>query len=125
MRTVRFIIGLGFVAAWAAGCGPDCQSTCNKLYQTEQCGIVSPGQTQSELLSTCLDSCESALGTPGEVGDYDPNEYTPASVSVELQNDKQAAVWMDCVAETSCCLLGAGNECSSDNATPGYCAPVW
>ncbi len=101
-------------SAVAVGCGPDCQSTCNKLYQSEQCNIQSPGSDLTELLTTCMDSCEYALSRPGEVGDYKPTEYTPASVSVTLQNDKQAAVWMDCVSETAC-----------DYLESGYCAPVW
>ena len=102
------------VSAVAVGCGPDCQSTCNTLYQSEQCNIQSPGSDQGELLNTCMDACEDALKQPGEVGDYNPTEYTPASVSVTLQNDKQAAVWMDCVSETACEFLESG-----------YCAPVW
>jgi len=61
-----------------------------------------------------MDECESALKIPGEVGNYTPNEYTPASEPVTLENDHQAAVWMDCVAETSCEFLDGG-----------YCAPVW
>jgi hypothetical protein len=105
------LVGLSTVAV---GCGPDCQSSCSRLYQSEQCNIQSPGSDQSELLRTCEDACEYALGRSGEVGDYNPTEYTPASVSVTLQNDKQAAVWMDCVADTSCEFLESG-----------YCAPVW
>ncbi len=112
----RTLIGAVLVAvgALAAGCGPDCQSTCNRLYQTEQCNIQSPGSTQGELLSTCSEACESALEQPGEVGDYTPNEYTPKSEATVLQNDKQAAIWMDCVATTDCSFLETG-----------YCAPVW
>ena len=107
-------VALAVISAVAVGCGPDCQSTCNNLYQSEQCNIQSPGSDQGELLTTCMDACESAIGSPGEVGDYNPTEYTPASVSVTLQNDKQAAVWMDCVSETACEFLESG-----------YCAPVW
>ncbi|MFT4975080.1 MAG: hypothetical protein ACI8S6_000967 [Myxococcota bacterium] len=115
MRHIGLIAGLSLLSIGAAGCdNPDCQSTCNKLYQSEECSIASPGSTQTELLTTCLDSCNLALDTPGEVGDYTPGEYTPSSVSVELENDKQAAIWMDCVSEFSCELLD-----------DGYCAPVW
>ena len=112
----RTLLGaaLGLISAVAVGCGPNCESTCGRLYQSEQCNIQSPGSDQEELITTCEDACEYALGRPGEVGDYNPTEYTPASVSVTLQNDKQAAVWMDCVAETSCEFLESG-----------YCAPVW
>jgi len=114
MKSIGLIAGLCLLAIGAAGCGPDCQSTCNILYQSEECGIASPGSTQSELLSTCLDACENALEIPGELGRYDPNERTPSSQNVELKNDKQAAVWMDCVVETAC-----------ENIEEGYCAPVW
>lgn len=113
MRHIGLVVGLGLLSIGAAGCGPDCQSTCNKLYQTEQCNIQSPGQTQSTLLSECTEMCELALETPGEIGRYNPSEYTPSSQSIELENDKQAAVWMDCVSEFSCELLN-----------DGYCAPV-
>ena len=116
MRKYGIIIQFGLLAVGMVGCSADldCQSTCNRLYQTEECGIASPGSTQSELLDLCNNSCDAALDIPGEVGDYDPNEYTPASVSIDLENDKQAALWMECVSVTACELL---NE--------GYCAPVW
>lgn len=116
MRHFGLIVGLLLLSVGAAGCNADldCQSTCNKLYQTEECGIPSPGSTQSELIDLCNTSCNNALDVPGEVGDYNPDEYTPASANIELKNDKQAAIWMECISETSCDFL-----------QDGYCAPVW
>lgn len=100
--------------ALLSGCGPDCQSTCNRLYNESECNIQSPGATREELLGRCNTECGNALDVPGEVGDYNPNEYTPSNENIELENDKRAAVWMDCVAATSCEFLN-----------DGYCAPVW
>jgi hypothetical protein len=105
------------LATAASGCGPNCQSTCNALYQdigSGGCDIQSPGSSRSELIQLCLDECEAALLIPGDVGDYNPLERTPSNVSVSLDNDRQAAVWMECIAETSCEFLD-----------DGYCEPVW
>ena len=104
------LVGLALVQT---GCGPNCYSTCSKLYQ-EECKLESPGQTQSELIDTCLDACNSALDTPGEVGEYNPFEKQPGDAAITLDNDRQAALWMDCVAETAC-----------EKLESGYCAPVW
>ena len=104
-------------AALAAGCGPSCQSSCNRLYQdvgSGGCGIESAGTTQSELVTMCLDACSDALDKTGDIGDYNPYERTPSNISVDLENDRQAAIWMECVAETSCEYLD-----------DGYCEPVW
>jgi hypothetical protein len=99
-----------------AGCGPDCESTCNTLYQTNECGLQSAGWQQSELLNKCLDECTSALDNPGKIRkDYQPSEYTPSNQDdVTFTNDEEVALWMDCVSETACDLLA-----------DGYCAPVW
>ena len=99
----------------APGCGPNCQETCNHLYEAGECGIERPGRSTTELRRTCMQECEGALLIPGDVpDDYDPYERTSGSVSVELETDEQAALWMECVAETSCEYLESG-----------YCAPVW
>ena len=124
---------LSFVAAGAlfvSGCGNDCQSSCTKLYgtTTDNCGdargekgtesyfqgLVNYGQSREKKNRQCMDECEGALERPGEVGDYSPTEYTPSDEATELENDRQAALWMDCVDSHSC-----------DNLASGYCAPVW
>lgn len=117
LRTALVFGALAASGSWLmllTACGPNCQSTCNRLYQESECNIQSPGATRDDLVLECNTQCENALEVPGEVGDYNPKEYTPNSVSVELENDKQAAVWMDCIAEQSCELLN-----------DGFCAPVW
>ena len=109
------VLVIAAVPLTAVGCGPTCQSTCNRLYQESECGIQAVGDDSvADLTSRCMDECENALEIPGEVGDYTPDEYTPSSETVTLQNDKQAALWMDCVSETACEYL-----------EEGYCAPVW
>ena len=46
-----------------------------------------------------------------------PNEKTRSSVSIKLESDQQAALWMDCIEEKSCELL---------KTTGGrFCAPIW
>jgi hypothetical protein len=95
-------------------CNPTCQSVCNKVYSEQYCGIVRPGKDQDELISDCIGYCEEALSEPGELGTYDPYERVSSSTSVNLDNERQAALWMDCVSEQSCTRLGQG-----------YCAPIW
>jgi hypothetical protein len=103
------------LAPWATGCGPDCQSTCQRIYgDAPNCAKQSAGDTKDELLSQCEDHCKQALEKPGPVGNYKPEERTPSAESVVLETDKQAALWMDCVADTSCEYL-----------KDGYCAPIF
>lgn len=103
-------------ALGAAGCdNPDCQSTCNKLYAESECDLRSAGQTREDLLRTCSQECETALDKSGEIRpSFKPDEDTPNDESISLESDKEAALWMDCIAETDCALLDEG-----------YCAPVW
>lgn len=98
-------------------CGPDCQSTCNSLYLEPGaggCGIERPGTTLDDRITRCMDECEYALDRPGDAGDYNPNEQTPRSETIELENDEMAALWMDCIEETAC-----------ENLESNYCAPIW
>lgn len=127
---MRFIgltatLGLGLAATLTA-CGPDCQSTCNRLYQEGECNIQSAGNQRSDLLDVCLDSCEAALDNPGPVREtYTPYEYTPSNDGdVTFTTDEEAALWMECVAETNCELMGRTQDASTGQQG-GYCAPVW
>lgn len=107
----------GLLVGLLQGCGPTCQSTCTKLYQPGgECQIERPGRTTSELYDSCMSACDDALSQPGEVGSYNPYERQNSATSATsaLKNDQRAAVWMDCIAETSC-----------DYLEDGYCAPVW
>jgi len=120
---MRALLALGSTALliFLSGCGPNCQSTCQRIYGNgvnadaiEDCAIQRPGRTQSDLIDTCMDNCENALDQPGELGVYDPYTRTSSNQSVELENERQAAVWMECVNETDCERMGQG-----------YCAPIW
>lgn len=106
-----------------AGCGPNCQSTCQRLYAdgsqniggdtVEDCGIERAGRSQTQLIDDCMNQCENALDTPGEMGPYDPYTRSGSSESVTIDNERQAAIWMQCIEETSC-----------DRLTDGFCLPV-
>jgi len=116
----RLWMSIGFsVSVFATACGPDCQTTCEKLYaQGGECEFTSAGDQYGEKnFSRCIETCESAISTPGEAGDYNPQEKTPSSQSIELENDQQAALWMDCVEEKSCELLKTSGG--------RFCAPIW
>ena len=103
-------------ATQITACGPDCQATCNKLYQPSECGITRPGGfTVNDLTGRCMTECQSAMSKPGLIGDYNPlGDYSSQEVP-SLDNDQQAAAWMDCVANASCELLRSYKTC----------APVW
>ena len=114
MRAV-ITLGLGMGAVLAGGCGPNCQSTCQTIFDETQphCGIHIPGKAPEESISDCISACEYALQYPGDVGDYNPFEPNTTGASVTLDNEKQAAIWMECVEETAC-----------PDIADGYCAPI-
>ncbi len=110
---VTFLVA---ITSLLVSCGPTCQSTCSRLYAEAECHIQRPGhKDQTQLRQRCLDECEDALKVPGELEGYNPSESTGNSDSIELENETQAAVWMDCISEQSCERL----------ETAGVCAPVW
>lgn len=122
MRALKIAVSFAAVTTMLAlsACGPNCQSTCNRLYSSstnsageEDCSISRPGRSDSDLIDTCMTECEDALSTPGEVGAYDPFVQQGQNTSIELQNERQAALWMECIEEQSCSRL-----------SEGYCAPV-
>lgn len=109
------VFGLLFaVATLASGCGPTCQSTCQRAYSPNECDIKIPGLDDwTEKYDDCVDDCQLALETPGQIGDYDPDVENNTGERVILENERQAAAWMDCVEETSC-----------EKLSDGYCAPI-
>ena len=112
MRSIVSVLVLATAAL--AGCGPTCQSTCRRVYSPSECGIVTPGVDDwTEMYGDCVNSCEDALSQTGVLGDYDPDERITNGTSVTLQNERQAAAWMDCVAETDC-----------ERLNDGYCEPI-
>ena len=90
----------------------ECLTTCTKIY--EGCEILRPGASQDQLIDSCMEQCTNAMSTKGEVGDYNPYQKLPPSEKPELENKEQGALWMECVAETSCDLL-----------EENYCSPIW
>jgi hypothetical protein len=114
MRLVVVVL-LGLGGSLLAGCGPNCQSTCQRIYSTAEdgCGIPIPGRDAEDSISDCVAMCEDALQHPGQLGDYDPNTRNTSGEAVTLENEKQAGAWMDCVAEADCRALD-----------DGYCAPI-
>ncbi len=98
------------------GCGePDCQSSCDRLFGDgpDQCALQVPDTPAEEMIRSCLAHCNDALSRTGEVGDYAPNARPTGGSQVSLANEQQAALWMDCVAETAC-----------ENLEEGVCAPT-
>lgn len=117
MRLGLFLcLGIGVMTT---GCGPDCQTTCEKLYSRGgECKFTSAGDSTGELnYARCSDECNEAIAVPGEADGYNPQEKTPSSQAVELENDQQAAMWMDCIEEKSCELLKTSGG--------RFCAPIW
>ena len=112
LRSGLGLVAVASVGLAASGCGPDCQSTCNRLFSQNECDIQRPGAKREVLLSTCEERCELALTKPGEADpDYNPADKMPPSLESEssiVETDEEAAMWMDCVAETSCELLDEG-----------------
>lgn len=93
---------LVLLAAGSVACGENCQSACGKIYDPAECGVQIGGVTAAELTRDCVNQCEDALAQTGPMGTYDPNtRRDPLSPSV-VENEKQAAAWMDCVAAATC-----------------------
>ncbi len=98
------------------GCGPNCRSSCERIYGSSdgQCDINVMGaegdEGAAELIDECEATCDEAMRKSGTVGTYDPNSN--ADEDATIVNEKQAALWMDCVESTSC-----------ENLTKGYCQP--
>lgn len=100
----------------AAGCGPTCATSCAKIYgqlADGNCNRSIPGEAQEASFDRCVETCENALATPGDLGNYNPNERNLTGSIPSLDTEKQAAAWMDCIDVASCQTL-----------TDGYCAPI-
>ncbi|MFT7519741.1 MAG: hypothetical protein ACI9MC_001884 [Kiritimatiellia bacterium] len=113
MRSFLITAALIAMAATSVGCGEDtrsCQSACSRAFKSSECGIPVPGEESGSLIKDCIRECETALRLTGELGNYDPDDRNSVdrSTRYQLQNEKQSAVWMDCVMETSCEALEDG-----------------
>lgn len=104
-------------AAVFMGCGYDCQSTCIRIYDPAECDIAAQigGASDAELERQCIDECENALKNVGPMGSYDPRTQRNPLVNEVLQNERQAAEWMDCVWEA---------DCSQLDPASGICHPI-
>ena len=110
------LLALPFVSLMAVGCGPTCANSCAKIYgqlSDGSCNRSIPGEDQESSFDRCVESCENALATPGDLNGYNPNERDLSGSVPDLETDKQAAAWMDCIDEASCQRL-----------TDGVCAPI-
>lgn len=94
------------------GCGSpvSCQTACQRAFRSNECNLRVPGRDQDRLVRDCTRECGRALRETGELGGYDPNDRNSVDRSepFRLQNEKQAALWIDCVIETSCPDLNNG-----------------
>lgn len=109
-------VAISFLGLFA--CGPTCQNTCSRVYN--DCGITKTGQTRDELLDRCEDECSGALKNAGDQGEYNPLTPRQSAESLVLENEEQAAAWMDCVWEKV--PNASPEECQSLDA--GFCAPI-
>ncbi|MFT4626209.1 MAG: hypothetical protein ACI8PZ_004885 [Myxococcota bacterium] len=129
---MRSVLSMGLLIAasfTAVGCGErNCQSTCQKVYGASECAVSIEGESPEESIDTCLDRCETALQKAGDIcvdkggkeECYDPSRNYPASDPPELENEKWAAAWMDCVWDLApvdgyskgCESLQLGTQCA-------------
>lgn len=111
MRAVLLTALIATVGLTACGENTrSCQNACQRAYRSEQCGLQIPGQSQSDLIGDCETECNNALQATGEIDGYDPDcrDCFNRSEPFELKNEKQAALWMDCVMDTVCEDLNDG-----------------
>ena len=119
-RSMGALLGLGISLIGLVACGPNCQNTCDQVYNA--CSIDKPGQTKSELLRDCNNECNSALQNSGEMGEYDPFARRSSSQSITLENETQAAAWMDCVWFYA--PDASPDQCADLDPSSGFCAPI-
>lgn len=113
MRVAGLLVA---AAALVAGCDKNCQSTCHRVYSPSECNVVVPGVTADSMEKQCNAECEEALTQAGEMGDYNPYNQRDPTENFQLQNEKQAAEWMDCVWKAECEDL--------DPREGGVCYPI-
>lgn len=109
MRAALVLMTLA--TALGSGCGPNCQSACQKVYAPDECNVPTPGQEWEEAYEDCMRECENAMrypAAPDEQGDYDPQVKNTSGESITLRNEQEAAAWMDCVLESACDRLEEG-----------------
>jgi hypothetical protein len=105
------------------GCGYNCQETCNHVYADSECGIATGQLDENEAIRLCTQSCEDALARTGDIGEYNPYSPYIGGEQPQLENEKQAALWMECVWDSA---PEPGPQPGCDNLAPeaGFCAPI-
>lgn len=115
MRTLLPLIALGLALPIAlAGCGEvvSCANACQRAFRPDfpNCGVGAGLIDEDRALRDCEQECEDALRQNGDLNGYDPDDYDSVdrSQTFTLDNEAQAAAWMECVVETSCEDLNDG-----------------
>ena len=106
---------LVLAAAALAGCDQNCQDACAKVYDASQCYLRRGGITAAAVIRDCEDRCQDALANTGPMGDYNPFQKRDPLDPKTITNEKQAAAWMDCVAQA---------ECPELDPAFGLCEPI-
>ncbi len=106
-RATALAVVLGASLGLTTGCGENCSSTCFRAYDETQCDVDTSGQTREDAINACIADCRFALGQVGPMGNYNPLS-SGSLTQVELENERQAAAWMDCIADATCEQLQAG-----------------
>ncbi len=99
---MRAVLVIAALAAAVAGCDKNCQDTCSRIYDAAECNIQPGGLTPQELIRDCQNTCEAALSNTGPMGDYNPYVRRNPLDPKTIENEKQAAAWMECVAAATC-----------------------
>lgn len=123
MRALLLVTAAVGATAWLSGCGENCQSTCRHVYDPSECGIELPGVTPDSLIKTCTRECESALQRTGEMR-FDPAQTPAQDDAWSLDNEAEAAAWIDCVWDQ---VPDEGKSAACGNIDPqqgGICAPI-
>ncbi len=113
------VIGLLIGVTALTGCvGNNCQSACRRVYGPSEsegeCDIRTPGvEDWTEMYDSCLGECEFAMRQTGDLGGYDPYDRNVTGEAITLNNERQAAAWIDCVMSQNC-----------ERLDEGYCAPI-
>lgn len=98
------VVGLFAILGLSACEEPrSCQNSCSRAFRADNCAFGA-GILGDDAIRNCVTECRQALRQNGELGSYDPDDYNSVdrSRAFELENEAQAAAWIDCVAETSC-----------------------
>jgi hypothetical protein len=104
-------------------CGPDCQTTCEHIHgdAAGQCDIQPPNTSPENAIANCANECDAAMREAGAVGAYDPNEQVSSNENIALENERQAALWMECVMGSE----GDGSDATAcEDLERGICAPI-